>query len=457
MSALHTNATGESRPTRKLAPGPGRLKTLTTGAKVIPHPFKVLEESTKYGPVVRYGTNSKRVLHLIHQPEHIEHVLLKNNKNYEKSSPYALVKTLFGRGLLFNEGESWFAQRRLLQPTFLPKHFPILADGVQEAIASSISEWRNSHGGHKTDIEQEMAHLARRMIGFTLFGSAIPDDINRVLNLGESKVSFLLGNLPLTPHNIYFRASMKGLDKSVYRMIADRRANMDGDHTDILHALITAIDKDTGEGMSEQQLRDEIVTLLFSGFDTTSRTLTWCFHALSINPHCEARLHQELDEVLGGRTPTYEDLPKLKYTTMLVQETMRMYPPNVIIGRQAKGDDEIGGYHIPAGSFITLSPYLAHRNPDVWENPELFNPERFAEGKEAQLPRFAYFPFGGGPRQCIGKGLAMMTIPMAIATVAQQYQFYKAPNFEVKHDMRMTFQSKNGVPATRHLRTALNN
>jgi cytochrome P450 len=287
-----------------------------------------------------------------------------------------------------------------------------------------------------------------------LFGTNLSDDIHTALESDGSKLSFLLGNIPFMPQNAKLRAEMRSLDKAVYEIIRERRDNPDTSSGDILSALLRAVDKDTGEAMSDQQLRDEIVTLLFSGFDTTSRTLTWVFHALSKNPDVEARLHEELHDVLGGRAPTYADLPKLTYTEMLVKETMRMFPANPIIGRQAKEDDVIGGYHIPAGSIITLSQYLAHRNPSVWENPEVFEPQRFAPEHADSIPRFAYFPFGGGPRQCIGKGLAMMTIPMAIATIAQQYRFCELPNFVVEHDITVTFQSRRGVLATRQLRPA---
>jgi cytochrome P450 len=249
---------------------------------------------------------------------------------------------------------------------------------------------------------------------------------------------------------------MRKLNEAIYTIIAERRADAThnpDDASDILAALMRAVDKSSGETMDDKQLRDEIVTLLFSGFDTTSRTLTWTFHALSQNPSVEAKLHEELERVLNGRAPTHADLPNLPYTEMVIKETMRLFPPNAILGRQAKEDDCIGGYHIPAGSFVTLSPYLAQRDPALWERAEEFDPERFAPGKDAPA-RFAYYPFGGGPRQCIGKGLAMMTMPLAVATIAQQFRFCDLPGFTVEHDMKLTFQSRKGVLATRHPRPA---
>ncbi|HEX8550710.1 MAG TPA: cytochrome P450 [Abditibacteriaceae bacterium] len=454
-SSLPTNAV-PSRP--KLAPGPSSLGVLNMGVGFIRDPFAVLNgASAQYGPIVRFQVG-KKCVHLIHDPDMVQRVLLDNNTNYNKSSPYGFIKLLFGKGLLFNEGKSWFAQRRLLQPIFMPKHFSGMAEGIGAAIAENVATWPRVAGGEKTDIEQEMAHLARRIVGEFLFGENLSDDVNKIAESGSdgSKSGFLLGNIPGTPHNLKFKSEMAKLDKAVYDIIATRRAlpAEDDSANDLLSAMMRAVDKSTGEKMDDLQLRDEIVTLLFSGFDTTSRTLSWGFHALSKNPHVEAKLHEELDRVLGGRMPTYDDLPKLVYTDMFIKETMRVFPPNAIIGRQAKEDDVIGGYHIPAGSLLTISPYLAQRDPKYWDQPEVFDPERWAPDKEAP-GRFNYFPFGGGPRQCIGKGLAMMTLPFAVATIAQQFRWSEIPEFPVGHDMKLTFQSKRGIWAMRHTRGVL--
>jgi cytochrome P450 len=454
-------ASPQNKPARnaahRLAPGPSTFHSLQNGLQFLRDPFRVLNGvHQQYGSIVRFKLGGQKVLHLIHLPEHTQHVLLHNNRNYHKCSPYALLKVLFGRGLLFNEGESWLVQRRLLQPAFQPKHFSTLAEGVGDTIAAGVKEWKHTRDAQKTDVEAEMSALSRRIVGYILFGKNVPTEVSSILQSDESKLSFLLGNMAMTPQNFRAKAAIQNLDKAVYRVIAERRANLDENSVDMLSALLRAKDKDTGEGMSDRQLRDEMVTLLFSGFDTTARTLSWVFHVLGEHPEVEARLHEELERVLGGRMPEYSDMEKLTYTAMVVKETMRVFPANPIIGRQAKSDDTLGGYHIPAGSVITLSPYLAHRDPTLWNKPEVFDPERFSPERESELPRFAYFPFGGGPRQCIGKGLAMMTIPMAIATIAQQYRYRPVPNFTVEHDLKVTFQSRRGVMATRHLRPALN-
>lgn len=444
----------ETNSSPRLAPGPGTLGTLNYAIGFVRDPFAVLNNSAStYGPIVRFGIG-QRCLHLIHDPAHAQHILIDNNRNYEKFSPFGMLKLLFGNGLLFNEGPSWFSQRRLLQPSFQPRQFSEMATGISGVITSTVDEWPRQETV-ETDIEDGMAFLARRIIGQLLFGDELSKDLDVVLESSGNKVEFFLGNISGTPQNKTYKAAMKRVDDAVYGLIAQRRANTDAPF-DMLGALMQAQDKETGAGMDDTQLRDEIVTLLFSGFDTTSRTLTWVFHALAENPHAEAALHEELDRVLQGRTPAYEDLPNLSYTQMLIKETMRIFPPNAIIGRRAKADDNIGGHFIPAGSLLTLSPYLAQRNAELWENPEQFDPHRFSPEREKLIPRFAYYPFGGGPRQCIGKGLAMMTIPLAIATIAQQYRFASMPGFKIEHDIKVTFQSRKGIRATRHLRPTYN-
>jgi cytochrome P450 len=435
----------------RLAPGPNALGALNYGLGFVRDPFAVLHGATdKYGPIVRFGTG-KNCLHIIYHPKHVQRVLIDNNKNYEKHSPYAMMQMIFGKGLLFNEGPSWFSQRRLMQPTFQPKQFSTMADNVSDAISTAVDSWPH-HDGKKTDIERDMVILARRIIGEILFGAELTPELKGVLDATDtSKANFFLGNLKGTPQSILYKALKRRVDEVVYKLIAERRASKE-QAPDLLSILMTAADKDTGEVMNDRQLRDEIVTLLFSGFDTTSRTLSWTFHVLAQHPEIEAKVHAEVDEVLQGRAPRMPDLANLPYTQMVIKETMRVYPPNAVIGRRAKADDELDGYFIPAGSMLTISPYLAQRDPELWENPLTIIPERFSPENEPNIGKFDYYPFGGGPRQCIGKGIAMMTIPLAVATVAQRYRFKAVPGFELKGDIKVTFQSRSGIPATRHLR-----
>lgn len=443
-------ASSPSFPLPRHAPGPGALGSLSYGLGFVLDPFGVLHGAPeKFGSIVRFGQGA-RCVHLIHHPRHVQRVLIDNNRNYEKSSPFGMMKVLFGRGLLFNEGPSWFAQRRLMQPSFGSKGIAGVADGITSAIAEVVETWPSTQTA-RVDLEEEMTVLARRIIGQLLFGCPMSPEYVAILESVGSKLNFFLGQLPRTPQNRGYHDLNARANAAVYALIAERRAKAQ-DSSDMLGFLMDARDKDSGQGMDDTQVRDEIVTLLFAGFDTTSRTLSWVFHALSHNPQVETALHEELASVLQGRAPRLDDLGNLPYTTMIVKETMRLFPANPIIGRRAKQDDTIDGYHIPAGSLLTISAYLAQRSPDLWEDPLRFDPLRFSPENEAKISKFAYYPFGGGPRQCIGKGLAMMTIPLAVATIAQKYRFAAAPGFTVKHDIKVTMQSKNGVPAMRYAR-----
>ncbi len=434
------------------APGPKTLGVLKYGALFVRDPFAALNNSTaQYGPIVRFQLGGRH-LFLIHEPKHVQHVLIDNNRNYEKSTPFGILKVMFGRGLLFNEGPSWFSQRRLMQPSFQPKQFAVLSDGIADVISDTVEKWPKVEKT-ETDIEANMSALTHRVIGKMLFGTDLSSNLENVLESIGGKLTFFLGNVPRTPQNAAYRDLARRVDEEIYATIAHRRT-LDKTGDDMLGILMNARDKDSGEGMSDQQLRDEIVTLLFSGFDTTSRTLSWVFHALAENPAIETALHEELAQVLGNRAPRPSDLPNLPYTQMVIKETMRLFPANPIIGRSAKEDDIIDGHLIPAGSFITLSPYLVQHSAKHWENPEHFDPQRFSPEREKQIEKFAYFPFGGGPRQCIGKGLAMTTLPLAVATIAQNFRFASIPGVEVEHDIKITFQSRGGIRATRHLRPA---
>ncbi|HEX8834600.1 MAG TPA: cytochrome P450, partial [Abditibacteriaceae bacterium] len=376
---------------------------------------------------------------------------LKNNANYKKCTPYKLLNVVFGGGLLFSEGELHRKQRRLMQPSFQPRYFEQFNEGVRGIISSTLDDWHRRPDGQKVDIEEEMSELSRRINGFTLFGNDAPPEINKILNSRVGKLGLLLGTLPLSPQTLYFRHVIRKLDKAIYAAIEKRRNAPPDAPADMVTTLMNTKYKDSDECMSDRQLRDEIVTLLVSGFDTTARTLTWAFHVMNEHPEIEQKFRAELDEVLGGRMPSFDDLPKLVYTTKMIQETMRMFPPNPTIGRVAVEDDEIDGHHIPAGSVMTLSPYLAHRNARHWPNPEVFDPERFAPENMEGRHRFAYCPFGGGARQCIGKGIALMTIPLSIASIAQHYSVRALPNArEMEYDIKVTFRSRRRMFMTHH-------
>jgi cytochrome P450 len=246
---------------------------------------------------------------------------------------------------------------------------------------------------------------------------------------------------------------MSTLDNVVYAIINERRKQpVDLDTPDLLWMLLSARDEETGEGMSDQQLRDEVLILLLAGHETTATALTWTWYLLSQHPEVESRLHDELDTVLGGRRPSVEDLDKLPYTRMVIQEVLRLYPPAFGFTRHAVAEDEIGGYRIPANSMVFLTPYCTHRHPACWEEPEVFDPERFTPERSAGRPRFAYFPFGGGPRQCIGNAFALMEAQLVLASVAQRYCLRLVPGHPVEPQVQLTLRPRYGLPMTLHPR-----
>lgn len=446
---------GPTAPQAPFAPGPGTFGSLTSAVAFLLDPFPLLDKvSANPSPLVRFHFG-KHSLHVVHHPDHVEHVLVKRYTNYEKSSPYALVKTLLGQGLLFSEGDLHRNQRRMIQPSFQPKFFTTMGESIREVISGVVDPWEQRSEGQRVDIEEEMSEISRRVIGCVLFSNDCPPQIKGILNSETSKLEMLLGGIPLSPQSKKFQAAVAKLDEAIVEVVAKRRhdiARLTPDEwpADMLTALLTARDKQTGEEMSDQQLRDEIVTTLVAGFDTTARSLNWVFHCLDENPEVEEKFQAELRDVLGGRLPTYEDLPNLPYTAKVIKETMRVFPPNPIIGRLALNDDVIGGYFIPKGSILTVSPYNAHHNPEFWPDPLRFDPERFTPEAVAERPKMAYVPFGAGVRQCIGQGLAMMTIPFTIATIAQKYRFKSIPGRKVRYDIKVTFRARNQYLMTQH-------
>jgi cytochrome P450 len=255
-------------------------------------------------------------------------------------------------------------------------------------------------------------------------------------------------NFPTT-QNRRFRQAIVNAERIVYDLIAERRRGA-GSTDDLLSLLMAARDEETGEGLSDTELRDQALTIIGAGYETTTQALVWTWYLLAKHPEVENRLHAEISEVIGGRTPTFEDLPSLKYTLMVFQEAMRLYPPIWMMTRAAIETDEIGGYRVPANSEILLLPYITHRHSEYWENPEEFFPEHFLPEKVAARPRFAYFPFGGGSRQCIGNNFALMEAQLIIATVAQKYRLRLRDERMIEPETSVTLRPRGGIKMTLH-------
>lgn len=406
-----------------------------------------------YGDVVRVQVGPI-TQHLIVRPEHIKHVLVDNAANYWKGIGMTKLKLSLGTGLFTNEGESWRRQRRLMQPPFTPRGVNQFGPTMIDAIERLLAGWHTEAPGAKTlDINQEMMNLAMSVIARTMFNvdvtKAAADAaiaFTYVLEFLSTK-SMALIDLPRsvpTPSNVRFNRAMSTIDSFIRGIIQQRQAEADPPQ-DLLTMLLSARDEETGQGMSEQQVRDEVITIFFAGHETTAQALTWTWFLLAQHPEAEAKLHAELAQVLGGRMPTLDDIPQLPYTRMVLDEAMRIYPPIWVFVRDAIADDEIGGYHIPAGSMIVFSQYITHRHPAYWEDPLSFEPERFSPERAKDRPRYAYFPFGGGPRVCIGKEFALLEGVLALAAIGQRYRLRLAPGQSIAPKMVGTLRPNGPV------------
>jgi cytochrome P450 len=363
-------------------------------------------------------------------------------------------RLLLGNGLLTSDGDSWLRQRRLAQPAFKPSRVAAYGETMVAYAERLIAGWK---AGETRDLQPEMTRLTLEITAKTLFGADIGTDAADVgAALADALASFdvrVSSWFPLpywvpTPTNRRLVKAVKRLDAIVYRIINERRAGGE-DRGDLLSMLLQAQD-DEGGAMSDKQLRDETMTLFLAGHETTALALTWTFYLLAQSADAEAKLRTELAAVLGGRSPTVADLPRLRWTEHVVTESMRLYPPAYAFGREALADCEIGGYPVRKGTTLFLSQWVMHRDPRYYDEPERFLPERWAGGLMQRLPRFAYFPFSGGPRQCIGDRFAMMEAVLIVAAVAQRYRFALVPGHPVVPKPSMTLRPQHGIKVVLH-------
>jgi cytochrome P450 len=439
-------------------PGPPAYRLFRTLREMRRDPLRLLGSmSERYGDVV-YIRFLTIPVYLIRHPDHVRHVLQERHTIYDKDTfDYHMLKPLVGEGLLTSNGAPWLRARRLIQPAFHRERLAALGTLMSERILAMLERWRPMVASNQPfDVAEEMTRLTLDVVTRALFGADLShetDAITRglvtfmqhVLERISSPLA-LLPPLP-TPGNLRARAAVRGLDRVVAGIIATRRRRA-ADTGDLLSMLLLARDEETGEGMTDRQLRDEVMTLLLAGHETTANALNWTWCLLAQHPEATGKLAAELTHVLGGRTPSMADRPQLTYTRMVVEEAMRLYPPAWIVPRGAREDDEIAGFGVRAGSVVLLSPYLTHRHPGIWENPERFDPERFTPERAAARPRFAYFPFGGGPRLCIGNAFAMTEAQLAVATVAQRYRLDLLPGQRVRPEPLVTLRPSGGLPMT---------
>jgi cytochrome P450 len=392
----------------------------------------------------------------VSDPELVKDVLATNDHAYRKLSLLRMNRLLFGDGLLTSEGEQWRRQRRLAQPAF---HQPRTAGYGRLMVAEAegaLAAWRD---GETRDVHAELMDLTLRIAGGALLGAdmaphaAVVADAVRVgVERHAVRVESLL---PLperfpTPGSLRLQRAVGRLDRVVYRIIDQRRAG-DRPQGDLLDLLLAARDED-GAGMTDRQLRDEVLTLLLAGHETTAIALTWALWLLSRHPQVEATLAAEVERVLRGRSPTTDDLPRLGYVNQVVTESMRLYPPVWAFGREAVHDGELGGYRVAAGTSVVISQWVLHRDPRHFPDPECFHPSRWAGGLARRLPPFTYLPFGGGPRRCLGGGFAMTEAVLVLAMISQRFRLTLEPGHPVEPWPTITLRPRHGLRMRLHAR-----
>jgi cytochrome P450 len=396
-------------------------------------------------------------LHVFAHPDQVRHILQENHQNYHKSIVYQFLKPVVGEGLLTSEDDFWRRQRRIAQPAFHRKVLGTLVSGMTGETAKMLDRWRaQARREEPIDALAELMALTLEIVSRTMLSTDVSDSAATVresvsvlrehVNYRMMRVVTLPERFP-TPRNRRFARALAAVDRIVYGMIEERR-NGRSDAQDLLTMLLQARDEETGEGMSDKQLRDEVMTIFLAGHETTANALAWALYLLAQHPDAEAKLAAEVDGVLAGKTPTLEDLPRLPYTRMVIEEALRLYPPAWAIGRQALRDDNVGGYRVPANSGVIVSPWLTHRHPAFWEDPLRFDPERFTAERSAGRPRYAYFPFAGGPRQCIGNEFALMEAQLVLAMIAQAFRLRLVPGRSVEPDPAVTLRPRDGLPMT---------
>jgi len=395
--------------------------------------------------------------HLVNDPRGAHHLLVENAKNYVKSRNYAGLKLMLGQGLLTSEGDYWKRQRRLAQPAFHRQRLAGFATTMAECTRDMLTRWDRDlvPGKVRFDLHSELMRLTFRIVGRTLLSTELDglsrefgDALNTALKWTNDYVESIVKVPPWvpTPSNRRFRRAQTTIDGLVMRIIGERRAEPAGvRHDDLLGMLMEIKDEATGESMSDRQLKDELVTMVLAGHETTANALSFAFYLLSRHPDVARRVRDEADAALGDRDPELADLPKLPYAKAVIEESMRLYPPAWVVERDALEADEIGGFPIPKGGTVAVSPFVMHRHPDHWENPEGFDPARFVT-PDPTRHKLAYMPFGAGPRTCIGNAFAMMEMQIVLPMIARRVRPELEPNAKVELDASVTLRPKSGVP-----------
>jgi cytochrome P450 len=438
-------------PATHLPPGPKHFIPIANLITIRRDPIGfMMMLAREYGDLAYFKLGPQPVF-LINHPDYIRDVLITHHKNFMKGEGLQRAKRLLGEGLLTSEGEFHLRQRRLAQPAFHRHRIAGYAATMVDYTARMRDRWQD---GETRDIAREMMRLTLAIAGKTLFDTDVASEADEIGNaLSQAMALFNRVTLPFSqyleklplPATRRFQKARQRLDATIYRIIDERRRSGE-DRGDLLSMLIQARDEEgDGTGMTDEQLRDEAMTIFLAGHETTANALTWTWYLLSQNPEVETKLHAEIDELLNGRLPAAEDYPRLRYTEMVFAESMRLYPPAWILGRRALNDYQINDYHIPARSILLMSQYVMHHDGRYFPNPSKFEPERWTPEAKESRPKFSYFPFGGGTRVCIGEHFAWMEGVMAIASIAQRWKLRLSPGQRIEMQPLVTLRPKYGM------------
>ena len=450
---------------KAVPPGPRGLPILGMLPAIRRDPTGVfMSAARRFGDVAYFKIGPRRG-YLITNPADVRHVLQDNARNYHKSPLYNKLRLSLGNGLLTSEDEFWLRQRRIAQPAFHRQRVAALASVMADAAQDAANQWQTlASRGQPVDIAEEMMRLTRTVVVRALLGADLGpftdtiDEAWTILNqhIGESFWSLGLFDRFQPSKYRRFQAARAVLRGAVDHVISQRRRNPSDHATDLLSMLMAARDEETGEAMTDEQLRVEVTTFLLAGQETTSLALTWVWYLLSQHADAQRRLEEEIDTALNGRPPEFNDLVNLPYTRMVIDEAMRLYPPAWGFSRQALADDRLGGFRLPRGWLAFVIPFVLHRLPGYWRDPDAFDPDRFSPQQSADRPKFVYLPFGAGPRQCIGNQFALIEAHLVVATLAQRYRLRLVPGHRVEPWPLITLRPRFGMPMVIERRTRTN-
>lgn len=453
-----TTVAGRATHQGRVPPGPPRRAMFGLLRKLATDRLGLMTAARdEYGDAVRVVIGPK-TMYIFNHPDHAKHVLADNAANYHKGIGYIEARRALGDGLLTSEGELWRKQRRTIQPVFQHRRVAAQAEVIATEAAHLVERLRAHVGRGSVDVLHELTGLTLGVLGTALLDA----DLHRFHSAAQSFEAVQdqamfemesMGMVPMwlpLPRQLRFRRARADLARIVEELVRERQSDPRGTGDDVLSRLIVSTREEPDPRVGEQRMRDELVTLLLAGHETTSSTLGWALHLLDRHPDVRLRLREEVLRVVGDRQPGFADLESLPYTSMVLQETMRLFPPVWILTRRAVGDDEIGGYHVPGGSDVLICPYTLHRHPALWADPDRFDPGRFDPARTTNRPRYAYLPFGAGPRFCVGNHLGLLEATLVLATLVRDLRLERVPTHEAVAEPMLSLRMRGGLPMIVH-------